>query len=67
MAIVQERVPKQELMEFEPYESRVYQLPDEYAIDCLQATKSNIKRKDGREFKLTRTGEPLTVRITRLK
>lgn len=67
MAIVQERVTKEELMSFEKLESREYQLPSEYAIDSLSSTKTQLKRKEGREFKMARTGIPLTVRITRLK
>lgn len=54
-------------MSFEYLESRDYQLPTEYAIDSLSSIKSQLKRKEGREFKMARTGVPLTVRITRLK
>ena len=54
-------------MSFEKLESREYQLPSEYAIDSLSSTKTQLKRKEGREFKMARTGIPLTVRITRLK
>lgn len=67
MVKVQERVTKDELMSFDYLESREYQLPSEYAIDTLSSTKSQLKRKEGREFKMTRTDNPLTVRVTRVK
>jgi hypothetical protein len=67
MARVQERVTKNELMAFEYLESREYKLPTEYAIASLSSTKTQLKRKEGREFKMTRTGELLTVRVTRVK
>jgi hypothetical protein len=67
MVNVQERVTKDELMGFSYLESREYQLPSEYAIDSLSSTKSALKRKEGREFKMTRTDSPLTVRVTRVK
>ena len=67
MARVQEKVTKAELMSFEYLESRDYLLPTEYAIDSLSSIKSQLKRMEGREFKMARTGVPLTVRITRLK
>lgn len=67
MVKVQERVTKDELMGFDYLESREYQLPNEYAIDTLSSTKSQLKRKEGREFKMTRTDSPLTVRVTRVK
>ena len=58
---------KDELMGFDYLESREYQLPSEYAIDTLSSTKSQLKRKEGREFKMTRTDGLLTVRVTRVK
>ena len=67
MIKVQERVTKDELMGFDYLESREYQLPSEYAIDTLSSTNSQLKRKEGREFKMTRTDGPLTVRVTRVK
>ena len=67
MVNVQERVTKDELMGFEYLESREYQLPNEYSIDTLSSTKSQLKRKEGREFKMTRTDSPLTVRVTRVR
>ena len=67
MVKVQKNVTKDELMSFGYLESREYQLPDEYAIDSLSSTKSQLKRKEGREFKMTRTDVPLTVRVTRVK
>lgn len=67
MVKVQERVTKDELMGFDYLESREYRLPNEYAIDTLSSTKSQLKRKEGREFKMTRTDSPLTVRVTRVK
>ena len=67
MVQVQERVTKDELMGFDYLESREYQLPSEYAIDTLSSTKSQLKRKEGREFKMTRTDGLLTVRVTRVK
>ena len=67
MVKVQKNVTKDELMSFDYLESREYQLPDEYAIDSLSSTKSQLKRQEGREFKMTRTDGPLTVRVTRGK
>ena len=67
MVLIKERVTKDELMGFDYLESREYQLPSEYAIDTLSSTKSQLKRKEGREFKMTRTDGPLTVRVTRVK
>lgn len=67
MVKVQKNVTKDELMSFNYLESREYQLPNEYAIDTLSSTKSQLKRKEGREFKMTRTDSPLTVRVTRIK
>lgn len=67
MVHTQERVTKDELMSFDYLESREYQLPSEYAIDTLSSTKSQLKRKEGREFKMIRTDGPLTVRVTRVK
>ncbi len=67
MVKVQKNVTKDELMSFDYLESREYQLPDEYAIDSLSSTKSQLKRKEGREFKMTRMDGPLTVRVTRVK
>ena len=67
MVKIQENVTKDELMGFDYLESREYQLPSEYAISSLSSTKSQLKRKEGREFKMTRTDSPLTIRITRVR
>ena len=67
MVKVQANITKDELMGFEYLESREYQLPSEYAIDSFSSTKTQLKRKEGREFKFKRTDGPLTIRVTRIK
>ena len=67
MVKVQANITKDELMGFEYLESREYQLPSEEAIDSFSSTKSQLKRKKGREFKFKRTDGPLTILVTRIK
>ena len=67
MVNIQETVTRDDLRAFELLESKEYRLPSENAIDVLSAAKSQMKRREGKEFKMIRTGEPLTVRVTRIK
>ena len=67
MVNVQEMVTRDDLRAFGLLESKEYRLPSENAIESLSTAKSQMKRREGKEFKMIRTGEPLTVRVTRIK
>lgn len=67
MVNIVETVSRDELRAFEMLESKEFRLPSENAIETLLTVKSQMKRREGREFKMVRTGEPLTVRLTRIK